>query len=149
MEARTAIDSEVLRCAELPRHTRNDAVGCTGCTFADDFDGSELDRTKWLAQTYFITGDENGAHACYHDDPDNVSVSNGALQLTVRREPEAEPCDHRDLAPSRFTGGGVSTYHLFSQRYGRFEARFKNKATTSPGLQEAFGCGPRTGRTSR
>lgn len=108
------------------------------CTFADNFDGSQLDRTKWVPQTNFITGDKNGAYACYHDDPDNISVSNGALQLTVRQEPEPVPCDHAGMAPSRFTGGGVSTYHLFSQRYGRFEARFKNKATKSPGLQEAF-----------
>jgi beta-glucanase (GH16 family) len=108
------------------------------CTFADDFDGSELDRTKWVPQTNFITGDADGDYACYHDDPDNVSVSNGALQLTVRRESEPRPCGHAGMAPSRFTGGGVSTYHLFSQRYGRFEARIKNTATTSPGLQEAF-----------
>jgi beta-glucanase (GH16 family) len=108
------------------------------CTFADDFDGASLDRTKWLPQSNFITGDVTGSYACYRDHPDNVSVSNGALQLTVRREPAPLPCGHEGLAPSRFTGGGVSTYHLFSQRYGRFEARFKNTATTSPGLQEAF-----------
>ncbi|MCW2765692.1 MAG: glycoside hydrolase family 16 protein [Nocardioides sp.] len=109
-----------------------------GCTFADDFNGSQLDRTKWVPQTNFITGDGNATYACYHDDPDNVSVSDGALHLSVRKEPEPLPCGHGDLAPSRFTGGGVSTYHLFSQQYGRFEARFKNTATTSPGLQEAF-----------
>jgi hypothetical protein len=108
------------------------------CTFADDFDGASLDRTKWLPQSNFITGDVTGSYACYRDDPDNVSVSNGALQLTVRREPAPLPCGHGALAPSRFTGGGVSTYRLFSQRYGRFEARFKNTATTTPGLQEAF-----------
>jgi hypothetical protein len=108
------------------------------CTFADDFDGAQLDRTKWLPQSNFITGDVAGSYACYRDHPDNVSVADGALQLTVRQEPEPVPCDHGGLAPSRFTGGGVSTYHLFSQRYGRFEARVRNTATSSPGLQEAF-----------
>jgi hypothetical protein len=108
------------------------------CTFADDFDGSRLDRTKWVPQSNFITGDVNGAYACYRDHPDNVSVVNGALHLTVRREAAPVPCGHGGLAPSRFTGGGVMTYRLFSQRYGRFQARFKNTATTAPGLQEAF-----------
>jgi hypothetical protein len=108
------------------------------CTFADDFDGSRLDRTKWVPQTNFITGDVNGSYACYRDHADNVSVSNGALHLTVRKEPGPLPCAHPGLSPSRFTGGGVMTYRLFSQRYGRFQARFKNTATTSPGLQEAF-----------
>jgi beta-glucanase (GH16 family) len=32
----------------------------------------------------------------------------------------------------------VTTYRLFSQQYGRFEARIKNTATTVPGLQETF-----------
>jgi beta-glucanase (GH16 family) len=32
----------------------------------------------------------------------------------------------------------VSTYHLFSQQYGRFEARVKVAATRYPGLQESF-----------
>jgi beta-glucanase (GH16 family) len=32
----------------------------------------------------------------------------------------------------------VSTYHLFSQQYGRFQARIKVAATRSPGLQETF-----------
>ena len=108
------------------------------CTFADDFDGTELNRSQWLPQSNFITGDKNGAYACYHDDPDNIAVSNGALHLTVRRETDPVPCGYGGLAPSRFTGGGVSTYHLFSQAYGRFEARFRNEATTAPGLQEAF-----------
>jgi beta-glucanase (GH16 family) len=32
----------------------------------------------------------------------------------------------------------VSTYHLFSQQYGRFEARFKTTATAVQGLQESW-----------
>ena len=37
-----------------------------------------------------------------------------------------------------YVAGMVTTYRLFSQQYGRFEARIKNTATTAPGLQEAF-----------
>jgi hypothetical protein len=108
------------------------------CTFADDFDRSQLDRTKWLPQTNFITGDETGSYACYRDDPHNVSVSNGALQLTLRKEAEPVACARKATKPSRFTSGGVMTHGLFSQRYGRFEARIKSTATTSRGLQETF-----------
>jgi beta-glucanase (GH16 family) len=108
------------------------------CTFADDFDGTQLDRTKWLPQTNFITGDLSGAYACYRDHPDNVAVADGALQLTLRKESTPVPCGHQATAPSVFTAGGVSTYHLFSQRYGRFEARVKTTASAAPGLQEAF-----------
>jgi len=108
------------------------------CTFADDFDDTELNRAKWVPQTNFITGEPEGAYACYRDHPDNVSAGNGVLKLTLRKEPAPVACAHPGTAPSRFTAGGVMTYHLFSQRYGRFEARLKNTATSSPGLHEAF-----------
>ena len=108
------------------------------CTFVDDFNGSQLDRTKWFPQSNFVTGDPAGAYACYRDHPDNVSVSNGALQLKLRKEPAPVACAQSGTAPSVFTAGSVSTYHLFSQAHGRFEARIKNTATTAPGLQEAF-----------
>jgi beta-glucanase (GH16 family) len=91
-----------------------------------------------VPQTNFITGDPEGSYACYRDHPDNLAVGNGVLRLTVRKEPAPVACAHPGMAPSQFTSGGVMTYHLFSQRYGRFEARLKNTATTSPGLQEAF-----------
>lgn len=117
-------------------------VGADGsrrvCTFADDFDGVELDRSKWVPQTILMTGDEDGDYACYRDHPDNVSVSGGALQLTLRKEESPQPCAQRGLAPTEFTSGSVMTYHLFSQRYGRFEARMRNTATTARGLHEAF-----------
>ena len=108
------------------------------CTFADDFDGTQLDRTTWVPHTNFVTGEQTGAYACYRDHPDNVSVSGGALRLTVRKEAAPVPCAHGGLAPSPYTAGVVSTYYRFSQRYGRFEARIHNAATTAPGLQEAF-----------
>ncbi len=108
------------------------------CTFADNFDGAQLDRTKWLPQGRISSGELTGAYACYRDHPDNISVSGGALQLTVRQEPTAVACDRQNTPPSRYTAGGVSTYRLFSQAYGRFEARMKTQASTGPGLQEAF-----------
>ena len=95
------------------------------CTFADDFDGTRLDRTKWVPQTIFATGDALSGYACYDDDPSVVSVGGGTLNLSVRRDASASPCDY-GLLPTPYRAGMVSTYHLFSQRYGRFEARFRS-----------------------
>jgi beta-glucanase (GH16 family) len=108
------------------------------CTFADDFGGKTLNRTKWIPQTAFVTGDAN-AFACYLDDPSTVKVSGGSLNLTVRRVATPVSCrTAAGISPSNYVSGMVSTYHLFSQQYGRFEARIRNTATSFPGLHEAF-----------
>jgi hypothetical protein len=107
------------------------------CTFADDFSEMQLDRSKWVPQTQFLTGDPTGSYACYLDDPDNVGVAHGALQLVVRKETTPVECGYGGTS-SRFTSGMVSTHHLFSQAYGRFEARIKTTASSVPGLHEAF-----------
>jgi beta-glucanase (GH16 family) len=106
------------------------------CSFVDNFNGTSLDRTKWVPTTAFFTG-TSGVHACYRDDPSNVNVRNGSLNLTLVQLEEPAPCAVR-LAPTRYMSGGVSTHNLFSQKYGRFEARVKTTATTEPGLHEAF-----------
>lgn len=106
------------------------------CTFHDDFNGTELDRTKWIPQTVFAQGTTE-THACYRDDPSNVNVGNGTLNLTLLRLDAPAPCGV-DLAPTTLQSGMVSTWHRFSQQYGRFEARIKNTASAYPGLHETF-----------
>jgi beta-glucanase (GH16 family) len=128
--ARTATDA----CGALLR--KADGTYWT-CTFADDFKGTALDRTKWVPQTVFSTGDVLSGYACYDDDPSVVSVSGGTLNLSVRRNATPLPCAN-GLPATPYRAGSVSTYHLFSQQYGRFEARFRTTATTAPGLQEAW-----------
>jgi beta-glucanase (GH16 family) len=105
------------------------------CTFADEFNGTSLDRTKWLPQIYHGTG--SPTRACFVDHPNNISVSSGVLRLTVRKVPKPVVCDGKS---ANYTSGSVSTYHRFSQQYGRFEARMKSHLTwgSIPGLQEAF-----------
>jgi beta-glucanase (GH16 family) len=105
------------------------------CTFDDEFNGAQLDRTKWIPQQDFPTGDGN-THACYVDDPSVVSTANGALHLSIRKVDTPVTCG--GMAPTNYISGQVSTYHMFSQQYGRFSARLKVTATTIGGLHEAF-----------
>lgn len=110
--------------------------GVWECTFADEFNGRSLDRTKWYPQTDFPTGTSSASsRSCHVDDPRNIAVKQGTLQLTIRKASSPVMCQG---SPANYTSGQVSTYRTFSQQYGRFEARFKNTATTQPGLQEAF-----------
>jgi beta-glucanase (GH16 family) len=107
------------------------------CTLAEDFDGTDLDRSVWRPQTGFPSGSDTG-RPCYVDDPSVIAVRDGALHLSVREVPEPPDCPGLKQQPTAHIAGMVSTYRLFSQQYGRFEARIKNTAAGTPGLQEAF-----------
>jgi beta-glucanase (GH16 family) len=105
------------------------------CTFVDNFSGTTLDRSKWQPQTSFASGSLL-MRACYLDDPSTVSVAGGNLVLAVRRVLAPASCGF--LTTTNYVAGMVSTYHLFSQQYGRFQARMFTTATSFPGLHEAF-----------
>lgn len=107
------------------------------CTFSDEFEGTTLDRSKWMPQVSGYTTGDSRNFACYKDAPENVSVRNGRLRLRLT-EGAAEPCAGLKNRVTRFSAGSVSTYRLFSQKYGRFEARTRNTAASVSGLHEAF-----------
>jgi beta-glucanase (GH16 family) len=108
------------------------------CTFDDEFDGTSLNRNNWLVQTAPPTADGTSA-ACFVDDPNNVSVSDGVLALTVRRESAPFTCKTQNTSyTAQVTTGSVMSYTRFSQAYGRFEVRAKLPATTIQGLQETL-----------
>ena len=107
------------------------------CTFSDEFSGDSLDRDKWMPQTSGYTTGKEPDVACYTDDPEHVSVGDERLRLTLTRG-EPEPCADAARGETRFFAGSVSTYRLFSQRYGRFEARTRNTDASVSGLHEAF-----------
>jgi beta-glucanase (GH16 family) len=108
------------------------------CTFDDEFDGTSLDRSKWLVQTTATSGYHSGAE-CFVDSPDNVAVSGGTLRLTVRKEAAPFTCRTPSGGyASQYTSGTVNGYARFQQAYGRFEVRAKLPNTAVKGLQETF-----------
>ncbi|WP_203337503.1 glycoside hydrolase family 16 protein [Nocardioides limicola] len=111
------------------------------CTFADDFSGTELDRTLWVPQRQHSNGTAS-VFACYIDDPAVVDVSGGSLNLSVVEMDEPVPCP--DGRQTRYAAGQVSTYQIWSQAYGRFEARMRVQEFDRPGLHEAFWLWPDT-----
>ncbi|MEO6470287.1 MAG: glycoside hydrolase family 16 protein [Aeromicrobium sp.] len=108
------------------------------CSFSDEFSGSSLDASKWVAQRTSATGVQTGKE-CVSDSSNNVAVSAGVLNLTVRKEINSFVCPSPlGNYSTRYTGGAVSTWERFSQAYGRFEIRARFPAATVPGLQSAL-----------
>jgi beta-glucanase (GH16 family) len=108
------------------------------CTFDDEFNGTALDTSKWQPQLSSTSGYTTGASpdlVCYVDNPDTVSESGGTLNLSVVQTPGPQACGQ---AQTQFDGGMVSSYQIFNQRYGFFEARAKLPASTLEGLQETL-----------
>jgi beta-glucanase (GH16 family) len=107
-------------------------------TLDEEFNGSSLNTGLWTPQ---LTASSNfrNANECYVNSPNNIAVSNGMLQLTVRKE--AAPFFYKSPAggyTTQYTAGSVSTIGRFSQTYGKFEVRAKFPATTTRGLQSSF-----------
>lgn len=109
--------------------------------WSDEFEGNELDTTKWDYQygtgsVYGLSGWGNEELEYYR--AENVSVADGFLQLRAEKE---------DFEKSNYTSGRIRTLTwtesedggdktLFSKKYGRFDARIKCPAGN--GIWPAF-----------
>lgn len=104
-------------------------------TFHDEFDSETLDLTKWGyqvgTQDYY-----QGAYGAaywgnselqYYTDGGNVSVSDGTLKITARKE---------NAGDREYTSSRIVTRDNFSQTYGYFEARIK--LPSGSGMWPAF-----------
>lgn len=92
-------------------------------TWSDEFngkDGSAPDPAKWSVVS---GGSGFGNNELEYDTarPENIQVRGGNLVITARKEPYAG----HDRVARLYTSGRVQTKNLFSQQYGRFEARIK------------------------
>jgi len=107
------------------------------CTFADNFGGNALNRSKWITQRTAETGFRT-ERTCYRDSPENIAVARGKLVLTTRKGPWVNCRFRLRWLRTRFTGGMIGTRGKFSQTYGRFEVRAKFPAATEAGLHGGF-----------
>ena len=104
----------------------------TGWTlvWSDEFNGTSLDRSVW---NYDIgTGDwgwGNGEIQYYTDKADNVSVSDGSLKITAKRE---------NYNGSAYTSGRINTLGKKAFKYGKMEARIKEAGGNQNGVWPAF-----------
>ena len=81
-------------------------------TFEDDFDGDSIDLTKW---TYELGYGRN--HELQQFWKRCVTVEDGSLVLTANK------LDNTGTEYQSWESGSVNTQGLFSQTYGRFEAK--------------------------
>ncbi len=120
--------------------------------WADEFNTTSLDRTKWNVDNYSTYGDGNKELACLMDRPENVLQADGALTIRSRREATPLKCGAND---ARFPNGRDYSSAMLTTKgkadflYGRFEVRAKlpTQANTSKGLWPAFWLRPTSGGT--
>jgi beta-glucanase (GH16 family) len=124
---------------------RKSTGGFWQCNFTDDFNGTSLNRSKWIPQRTDTSGYVNGLTACFVDSPNNIWVSNGTLKLRARKEPQPFACDLGGVFTTQYTSGMITTAGGgFDQAYGRFEVRAKVSNPGVAGLQSSFWLWPVT-----
>jgi beta-glucanase (GH16 family) len=119
-------------------------TGYWDCTLAEDFDGTALDRSRWLVQTT-TKGNFGVGGECFVDSPNNIDVSGGTLKLTIRQEPASIPCPRASNYgfSTPFTAGSIITTAALDQTYGRYEIRARMPDVKVPGIQFSFWLWPR------
>ncbi len=127
-----SIRADVPAAAELPDWLgkRPPVEGQWTKTFDDEFDGSEVDLTKWQ-----ITG-ENYWDKKSHFSKANVIVGDGVVRLRFEKKAGHQNDDPNHKRVTDYATGYLATYGKWTQRYGYFEARMK--LPTAPGLWPAF-----------
>ena len=95
----------------------------------DNFDGSGApDAGKWTYDTGYNDGWGNSEMQTYTDNPENVVVEDGILKITAIKTVKN--------GKEEYTSARIKTQGIFTQQYGRFEARIK--LPYGPGLWPAF-----------
>lgn len=100
--------------------------------WADEFDGTRIDRSKWGFEVD-CWGGGNGERQCYTASASNAAIEDGKLVITARRQRSTGPAlpealrtagKDRDAQVSRdFTSARLTTKGKAAWRYGRIEVR--------------------------
>jgi beta-glucanase (GH16 family) len=93
----------------------------------DEFDGpagTTFDRAKWVADTGG-TGWGNQERQFYTTRTDNVALDGSGHLVITARAASASSTDSCWYGPCRYTSTRLKTKGLFTQTYGRFEARIR------------------------
>lgn len=104
--------------------------------WSDEFDGTELDTTKWEAQLgdgcdQGICGWGNGEFQNYTAEEENLTVSDGTLKITARRDIVVNGDtmivggDTTIVDAINYTSSRIRTLGKGDWTYGRFEVRAK------------------------
>jgi beta-glucanase (GH16 family) len=99
---------------------------CWNLVWADEFNGTSLDATKWTPQTGG-GGWGNNELQNYTARPDNIDVSGGSLKIIARSEV---------YGGNNYTSARIRTINKGDWTYGRFEARMK--LSVAQGMWPAF-----------
>jgi beta-glucanase (GH16 family) len=110
--------------------------------WTDEFDGKDIDRTKWDFDTgngfydydasQWISGWGNDELQYYTREPDNAFIKDGMLHIRARKE-SLHGCGYTSARLKTRKKDGSP---LFNQRYGRFE--FRAKLPTGKGVWPAL-----------
>jgi len=79
--------------------------------WADEFNGTELDRTKWNIE---VNGDGGGNQELQYYREENIGVSDGNLTITAKKE---------YYLGKQYTSGRINTKYRMDIRYGRIKVR--------------------------
>ena len=110
-----------------------------GATWSDEFNGTELDDSKWVIQEGNRSGPDGpinwGNNEKENYKAENVSVGNGVLNIEAREEKTTIGTGD-DALEYDYTSGRINTRGKFSAGYGYVEASLKFNA--EKGLWPAF-----------
>jgi beta-glucanase (GH16 family) len=98
----------------LMRHVKSAQAGWV-LDWSDEFDGTALDRGKWVEETGGH-GFGNNEMQYYTDGSQNLRVGDGMLAIEARRE---------DRQGKHYTSARIKTAGLVERTYGRYEARIR------------------------
>lgn len=97
--------------------------------WSDEFDGTELDMSKWSFEIN-CSGGGNNEEQCYTDSPENLFIEDGILNIVAR------PTEPGSGLSKPYTSSRIVTKDKAAFTYGRIEIRAK-----SPKGQGTFAAG--------